>query len=236
MITLTFESTAKVASVAVSDGERILASYSINNGLTQSELLLPMAEAAMRSLGLRFDDVELLGCSVGPGSFTGVRIGTALVKGIAFGRNIPCASVSTLEALAENLAGLEGIIVPVIDARRSQVYCAIFEYRNGEMIRHTEDMAKDICELGTMLKSYCDKTVYLVGDGYGIAKRKLTELSIPIADTPEALRDESAASVAKVAVRMYKNGKVDTDLTHNPTYLRMPQAERERLARLNETK
>ena len=236
MITLTFESTAKVASVAVSDGDRILASYSINNGLTQSELLLPMAEAMLKSLGLNFSDIELLGCSVGPGSFTGVRIGTAIVKGIAFGKNIPCASVSTLEALAENLSGLEGIIVPVMDARRNQVYCAVFEYRGGEMIRHTEDMAKDICELGTILKSYCDKAVYLVGDGYDVAKRKLTELGIPLAETPEALRDESAASVAKIAARMYKNGMVDTDLTHNPTYLRMPQAERERLARLNENK
>ena len=236
MITLTFESTAKAASVAVSDGEKILASYSINNGLTQSELLLPMAEAALKSLNLSFSDIELLGCSVGPGSFTGVRIGTAIVKGIAFGKNIPCASVSTLEALAENLAGIEALIVPVMDARRNQVYCAIFEYKDGKMHRLTEDMAIDICELGTMLKAYTGLPIYLVGDGYGVAKKRLTELNISLAETPEALRDENAASVAKIAVRMYAEGKVDSDLTHNPTYLRLPQAERERLMKLNENK
>ncbi len=236
MITLTFDSTAKIASVAVSDGERILASYSINNGLTQSELLLPMAESVLASLGLTFDDIELIGCSVGPGSFTGVRIGTALVKGIAFGRNIPCASVSTLEALAENLAGLDGIIVPVMDARRSQLYCAVFEYSGDEMIRHTEDMAISISELADRLRSYCGRQIYLVGDGYAVAMRELSALGIPLCKTPDSLRDESAASVAKLAVRMHALGKVTSDLLHMPTYLRVPQAERERLEKLKENK
>ena len=112
MITLAFDSVAKVASVAVCDGERLLAQYNIDNGLTQSELLLPMAEDILKSLKLSFSDVELLACTTGPGSFTGVRIGAALVKGLAFGKCTPCVGVSALEALAQNLFDLDGILVP----------------------------------------------------------------------------------------------------------------------------
>ena len=232
MLTLAFDSTAKAASVAVTDSEKLLALYTIDNGLTQSELLLPMAENVLKSLKLSFSDIELLACSVGPGSFTGVRIGTALVKGISFGKGIPCASVSTLEAIAENLAGIEGIIVPAMDARRSQVYTAIFECRGGEMIRRTEDMAISISELGEMLKSYEDKSIYLAGDGYNVATKTLAAMGITLRETPVLLREENAYSVAKIANKLYSEGKTTDDLQHLPTYLRVPQAERERLERL----
>ncbi len=231
MITLTFDSTAKIATAAVTDSDKLLACYSIDNGLTQSELLLPMAESMLKSLHLSFSDIELLACSVGPGSFTGVRIGTALVKGIAFGKNIPCASVSTLEALAENLFGIEGIIVPAMDARRSQLYTAIFEYDGGKMIRHTNDLAISISELAEMLEKYKEKPVYIVGDGYSVAQKELTKLGISLMQTPKLLRDQNAYSVAKVALKLYDEGKITNDILHLPTYLRVPQAERERLER-----
>jgi len=131
MICLSFDTSAKVASVAVLEDKKTLASYSVDNGLTQSELILPMAEDIMKKLGLSYSDIELLATSVGPGSFTGVRIGVSLVKGLSFGKGIPCVGVSTLEALAENLRGLPGVIVPVMDARRSQVYNALFEIKDG---------------------------------------------------------------------------------------------------------
>ena len=159
MITLAFDSTAKVASVAVCDGERPLAVYSIDNGLTQSELLLPMAEGMLKCLHLTFDDVKLLACTVGPGSFTGVRIGAALVKGIAFGKNIPCISVSTLEALAENGRGLDGIIVPVMDAKRAQVYTAIFESDEKSLLRTCDDCAIALTELAKRLEQYKDRKI-----------------------------------------------------------------------------
>ncbi len=232
MITLAFDSTAKTASVAVTDGEKLLALYSINNGLTQSELLMPMAESMLKSLKLSFSDLELLAASVGPGSFTGVRIGTALVKGIAFGKGIPCASVSTLEALAENLSCLTGIIVPAMDARRSQLYTAIFECDGKKMIRHTEDMAISTSELADILSSYEGKSIYVVGDGYTVAVRELSRLGIKVCETPELLRDENAYSVAKVAIKLHNEGKTTDDISHLPTYLRMPQAERERLEKL----
>lgn len=232
MLTLAFDSTAKAASVAVTDSDKPLAVYTINNGLTQSELLLPMAENALKSLRLTFADIELLACSVGPGSFTGVRIGTALVKGIAFGKGIPCASVSTLEALAENLFGTEGIIVPAMDARRSQLYTAIFEYKDGAMIRHTEDLAISTAELAERLKEFDGQHIYVVGDGYDVAMRALKNAGIGVCETAPLLRDENAYSVARVAIRQYAEGKVTDDLQHLPTYLRVPQAERERLERL----
>lgn len=233
MITLSFDSTAKIASVAVCDGEKLLSLYSIDNGLTQSELLLPMAENALKALKLSFDDIELLCASVGPGSFTGVRIGTALVKGIAFARNIPCASVSTLEALAENLRGIEGLIIPAMDARRSQLYTAIFEFKDGVMIRHTEDLAISIAELAYMLKSHEGKNAYIVGDGYNVAHKELGKLGVKLCETPVLLRDENAFSVARVGYKQYLEGKTVSDNEHLPTYLRVPQAERERLEKLN---
>lgn len=229
MIILAFDSTAKAASVAVCDGERQLGLYNIDNGLTHSELLLPMAENLLKSLKLSFSDVELLATSVGPGSFTGVRIGVSLVKGIAFSKNIPCAGVSTLEALAENLRGLDGLTVPVMDARRSQVYTALF--KGGE--RLTPDSAMAISELAEEVKKYEGERIYLCGDGYDGVKKALENEGVKVMSTPPLLRLENAYSVAQIAYRKYQKGEAVTDMEIAPTYLRMPQAERERLERIS---
>ena len=233
MITLAFDSTAKVASVAVTDGERLLAQYNIDNGLTQSELLLPMAEDMLKSLKMTFLDIELLACAVGPGSFTGVRIGAALVKGIAFGRNIPCVSVSTLEELAENLAPLRGVIGPVMDARRSQVYTALFASDGHKAERISEDEAISLSALAEKLRRYEGQRIYLSGDGYAVAKSALLKEGVVTEETPPLLISENAYSVARVAQRKYEAGLYTTDRELNPTYLRLPQAERERLERTN---
>jgi tRNA threonylcarbamoyladenosine biosynthesis protein TsaB len=230
MIILAFDGTAKCASCAVLRDEVCLGEYNIDNGLTQSELLLPMAESLMKSLKLEYSDVELFATSVGPGSFTGVRIGAALVKGLAFGRNIPCAEVSTLEALAENASGLRGIIVPAMDARRAQVYTAIFRCDGENLTRLCEDMAISITELGDRLREF-DEPIYITGDGYEVARKNLAAFGLKLENTPVALRNESAASVAKVALRQYRDGKTVSDVELSPTYLRLPQAERERLER-----
>jgi tRNA threonylcarbamoyladenosine biosynthesis protein TsaB len=229
---LAFDGTAKAATVAVTDGERALGYYTIDNGLTQSELLLPMAENLLKSLNLSFSDVELYATSVGPGSFTGVRIGVSLVKGLAFGRDIPCVEVSTLEALAENLRPLEGIIVPCMDARRQQVYNALFECVDGKMCRLTEDRAISLSALAEELKNYDKEKIYAVGDGYAVAVRGLTECGIILENTPLLLRMQNAASVARVAYRECLRGNTLTAGELSPTYLRLPQAERERLERL----
>lgn len=231
MIILAFDGTAKCASCAVLRDEVCLGEYNIDNGLTQSELLLPMAESLMKSLKLEYSDVELFATSVGPGSFTGVRIGAALVKGLAFGRNIPCAEVSTLEALAENASGLRGIIVPAMDARRGQVYTAIFRCDGENLTRLCEDMAISIADLEERLREFEGESIYLTGDGYEVARKNMSAMGLKLENTPVALRNESAASVAKVALRQYREGKTVSDVELSPTYLRLPQAERERLER-----
>ena len=234
MIILAFDSTAKAASAAVCDDDKLLALYNIDNGLTQSELLLPMAENMLKSLKLTFADVELLACAVGPGSFTGVRIGVALVKGIAFGRDIPCVAVSTLDELAENLRGLSGIIVPCMDARRQQVYTATYKGCGADLEKLTDDRAIAISELAEELRSV-EEPIYLCGDGYEVARRGLISAGINVQSTPELLITENAYSIAKIAKRKYDAGEYSTDLEIAPTYLRMPQAERERLERLAAT-
>ena len=229
---LAFDSTAKIASVAVSDGEKILAEYSIDNGLTQSELLLPMAEAVLGALKLSFSDVELFACSVGPGSFTGVRIGAALIKGLAFGKSIPCAEVSTLEALAHNMEGIDGIIVPCMDARRGQFYSAIFESSPSGIRRLCADEAISAEELAKKLDAYKGKSIYAVGDGYESAVKLLSPLGVSLSVTPPMARGQNAAQVARVAAKMAERAELTSDDAVSPTYLRVPQAERERLERL----
>ncbi len=228
---LAFDSTARAASVAVCDGERLLGLYNIDNGLTQSELLLPMAENLLHSLKLNFADIDLVCAATGPGSFTGVRIGTALVKGIAFGRNIPCVSVSTLEELAENITPLSGILVPVMDAKRGQVYTAIFKSDGKTAERVTSDMAISIEELATMLREYAGDCIYLSGDGYEVAKKGLSAFGVEVMETPTLLISENAYSCAMVGLRKYNRGEFSTDSEISATYLRLPQAERERIER-----
>lgn len=235
MLILAFDSTARAASVAVSDGERVLAEYTVDNGLTQSELLLPMAESLLSSLKLSFSDIELAASAVGPGSFTGVRIGAALVKGIAFGRNIPCVEVSTLEALAENLSPLEGIILPAMDARRSQIYNARFKSDGEKLTRLTPDRAISLEALADELRG-CEENIYISGDGYELTRKYLEECGIKVAKAPSLLINENAASVARVAYRKYLSGEFTTDERLAPSYLRLPQAERERLEKQKKEK
>ena len=226
---LAFDGTAKAASVALCDDSKTLASYTVDNGLTQSELLLPMAESVLKSLKLEFSDVDVFATSVGPGSFTGVRIGVSLVKGLAFAKNLPCVEVSTLEALAENMRGIDGIIVPTMDARRAQVYTAIFEGDGNSVTRQSEDMAIAISDLYEKLKN-SDKKIYIVGDGYDIAHKALTEMGLKnLGITPHILRLQNAVSGGRIAARKIAEGDYTTDEKLSPTYLRMPQAERERL-------
>jgi len=233
---LAFDSTAKAASVAVCENERLLALYNVDNGLTQSELLLPMAEAALKALKLDFSDIELMTASVGPGSFTGVRIGAALVKGLAFSKGIPCVAVSTLTALAYNAFPLKGVIVPVMDARRKQVYTAIFTSDGESIKRVCEDEAISLTELAQRLKKYEGESIYLVGDGYEVAREALIAEDVTLCNTPSLLITENAYSIARIAYEKYKSGDYVSDTELVPVYLRMPQAERERLERLNNTK
>lgn len=228
---LAIDSTAEVASVSICDDCEPIAVYTVNNGNTHSQTLLPMIEAALRHSALTVGDIDLFAASEGPGSFTGVRIGAATLKGLAFDRNLPCVGVSTLEALAYNLIGFEGIICPVMNARRSQVYNAIFKCENGTLTRLCPDRAIAISELEDELVSMADQRIYLVGDGYDVTVNGLR--TVKVANTPPLMRLQNAYSVAMCALEAYKNGKCSTDSEITATYLRLSQAERERIEKEN---
>ena len=225
---LALDSSAIVATVALCEDEALLGELTVNNGNTHSETLLPMVEFLLDRFGLTPDDLDALAVSKGPGSFTGVRIGAATVKGLAFGTSLPCVGVSTLEALAYNLIGYDGLICPVMNARRKQVYTALFRAKDGVLERILPDQAIAIAELDEKLKAF-DAPVRLVGDGYDITEELLTHEILP---TPIRLRAQSAYSVAQVAKLLLANGfdGKDTDLA--PSYLRLSQAERERAEKM----
>lgn len=228
MLILAIDSTAKEASAAIYRDGAAVGEIDLRSGNTHSEQLLPAIDFLLRASGLSPADADVFACASGPGSFTGVRIGAATVKGLAFGRGKCCAAVSTLEALAENVRGLGGIACAVMDARRGQVYTATFDCRSGEPVRLTKDDAMSVDELGDVLDGLdADRPVYLVGDGYDVAYPKLSARLANLAVTPVPLRTHSAASVAAVAERMAKRGELVDDISLSPSYLRLSQAERE---------
>ena len=232
MYILALDSTAIAATVALCDDEKMLSLSTIENGNTHSQTLLPMVEQTLSQFELRPTDVELFACSYGPGSFTGVRIGVSTVKGLAFGTGIPCIGVSTLEALAENLVGFDGILCPVMNARRNQVYNALFECKNGVITRLCEDRAIALADLDAELAAMPNAPVYLVGDGYDLAISALEASAGRIRNTPVLLRTQNAYSVAQVARLQYERGVRTSDSELVPVYLRPCQAERERMERL----
>ena len=223
---LAIDSTAIVASVALCDDEKLIALYTVNNGNTHSETLLPMVESILKEAKLTPADIELFAVSNGPGSFTGVRIGCATVKGLAFGRKTPCVGVSTLEALAYNLKGSDGILCPVMNARRNQVYNALFRFEGDRLVRLCEDRAIAISELAEELSEKNEK-VYLSGDGASITAPSIPEDKLGF--THPVMAHQNAYSVAMCALEAYKSGNYTTDIDLAPTYLRPSQAERERM-------
>ena len=223
---LAIDSTAIVASVALCDDEKLIALYTVNNGNTHSETLLPMVESILKEAKLTPADIELFAVSNGPGSFTGVRIGCATVKGLAFGRKTPCVGVSTLEALAYNLKGSDGILCPVMNARRNQVYNALFRFEGDRLVRLCEDRAIAISELAEELSDKNEK-IYLSGDGVSITASSIPEGKLGF--THPVMAHQNAYSVAMCALEAYRSKNYTTDIDLAPTYLRPSQAERERM-------
>ncbi len=229
MLILGLDSTAVTASAAVADfRDGTPATYSlftVKNKLTHSENLMPMVEHVLQIYGASVSELDLLAVNAGPGSFTGVRIGVSTVKGLAYPRSLPCAAVSTLEALAENLSGTEGTVCALMDARRGQFYCALF----SSGIRLTSDDCLSADELKALLKDR-QQPLTLCGDG------ALPFLSL--CDEQEkhrfraanpVCREQNALSTAICGYRLYAAGKAVNGKDLRPIYLRLPQAERERL-------
>ncbi len=227
---LAFDSTAKTASVAVADGDRILAEFTVDSGMTQSELLLPMAKQALSAAHLSLSDIELFALTHGPGSFTGVRIGAALVKGLAFGKQIPCAPVSVMEALAQGLTPLSGIYCPVTDARRAHVYNALFCLKDGVLTRLCDDRLIAMTDLVQELaEQYPTTPLWLAGDATEAVTRAAETIGLSLLQAPRALRVPSAAAVAQCGLGMAMRGETVDDASLAPIYLFPSQAERDRL-------
>ena len=231
MLMLSMESSAKAASAALTRDETLLAQSIQCSGLTHSRTLLPMAEDLLKNAGVSVRDIDVFAVAQGPGSFTGVRIGVAAIKGLAWAAEKPVIGVSTLEAMAwHGLAAGEGsLICCAMDARRSQVYNALFEIREGRPRRLTEDRAISVEALLAELESF-DWKPFLVGDGAQLCADACARADIAFALAPENLRQQSAWGVAMAAL-----GKepVPGDQLQ-PVYLRLSQAERERQARMNQ--
>jgi len=224
LLLLAFETSAKAGSVALHDGSRLLGEHYCNTALTHSQTLMVMAEQLLAQCGFAPGDVTAVAVAAGPGSFTGVRIGVAAAKGFAWGAELPCCGVSTLEAMAYGFGAWEGYICPVMDARRQQVYNALFKAERGKLTRLCADRAISLEELGAEL-SRLDGPVFLVGDGSKVAMDALKahDLVMP----PEHRIHQRAAGVALAALQQDIAACKGAELT--PNYLRLSQAEREKL-------
>ena len=226
MLLLAFETSAKAASVALMEDDRLLGEIYQNTGLTHSQTLMVMAEDLLRQCSHTAAEVTHVAVAAGPGSFTGVRIGVAAAKGFAWGGELPCYGVSTLESMALGLGIHDGYICAVMDARRAQVYNALFRAEKGQITRLCEDRAISLAQLGQEL-SQLDGPVYLVGDGAALCHRTLTELSLIL--PPEWRQHQRALGVALAAKAKLAAGDPGDAAALIPNYLRLSQAERERL-------
>lgn len=214
---LSMDSSAVTASVALTDGNEIIKSEFVNSGLTHSETLLPMIARVMD--GHKYSELDGIAITAGPGSFTGVRIGVATVKGLAFNDDIPCYSVSTLEAIAYNFVDEKAVVCAVMDARRMQFYNALFRVQNGKVERLCDDRAISIEDLRNELKQY-DKVI-IAGDGANLCFRNIELENCSLADDDRIY--QNAVGVAKAA----KNKNAISPKALMPVYLRQSQAERE---------
>ena len=229
---LALETSAKAASCAiVADGVPLATAWQ-NTGLTHSRTLLPMVEDMLKNSDLTLADMDAIAVANGPGSFTGLRIGIAGVKGLAWAAEKPCVGVSTLESMAWPLAHMDGIIVCAMDARRQQIYNAVFRAKGGIPERLRPDRAISLEDAAADLKDVGEPMI-IVGDGAELCFDAFSRRNIPCVLAPAHLRRQSAVGVALAAWHCWPNGQLNAqDLA--PVYLRLSQAERERLARMSE--
>ena len=229
---LAVDTTAKAASVCLAQEEKIIGSFFIDTALTHSRTLMPMIEALLSNTETKPEELNAIAVNAGPGSFTGVRIGVAAVKGLAFAHSIPCVSVSTLESMAYNCLGGDCVVCAVMDARCSQVYNAIFRVKGDKIERLCDDRALALTDLKEELLRI-DGNIVLVGDGatvsYDYLKADVPNLTL----APINSRIQTAVSTAMAAFESLKRGETVSAAELMPVYLRLPQAQRELNKRLS---
>lgn len=224
---LALDSSGLVASVAVVEEEQMIAEYTINYKKTHSQTLLPMLDEIVKMTQIELDSIDAIAISKGPGSFTGLRIGSATAKGLGLALNKPLIPIKTVEALAYNLYGTNQIICPMMDARRNQVYTGLYEFQGEEFHVLKDQEPKSIEEVIEELNQI-GREVIFIGDGIVPHKTQIEEqLKVPYHFAPAHLCRQRAGAVGVLAQSYYKKGMVETAKDHAPDYLRLSQAERE---------
>ena len=229
---LGIDSSGLVASAAIADEKNIIAEFTVNNKQTHSQTLLPMIEKVVDMSGIELEQIDAIAIAAGPGSFTGLRIGSATAKGIGIALKKPVVSVPTLEGLAYRVSVFDGIICPIMDARRNQVYTGIYKMDKGNLVCLSEQKAVDIHEIMEELEKYDEKVIFL-GDGVEVQRETIEkEFKKEYCFAPIHLSKQSAAAVAVLGDIYFNQGKAEDAAEHKPIYLRKSQAEREREERL----
>lgn len=225
---LALDSSGIVASVAVVEDDVLLGEYTVNYKKTHSQTLLPMMDQVVKMIELDMDTIDAIAVAAGPGSFTGLRIGAATAKGLGLALDKPLLSIPTVEGLAYNLYDTPGLICPIMDARRSQVYTGIYRFANHKLEKIQDQCAIGIEELLGKLNQL-EETVVFLGDGVPVFANQIEEMAkFPYSFAPAHLNKQRAAAVAVLGMEYYKEGKLETAAEHRPDYLRVSQAERER--------
>ena len=231
---LGIDSSGLVASAALVAGDTLVAEFTVNNKQTHSQTLLPMIDQAVAMSGIGLQELDGIAVAAGPGSFTGLRIGSSTAKGMALALNKPIIPIPTLEGLAYRLAGCEGVVCPLMDARRNQVYTGIYQVQGNKPEVLLEQSALDIQDIANRLNEMNIKVTFL-GDGAEVYRAALEEkVAVPFRFAPLHLNRQSAASVAALGSLYLAEGKSEKAAEHKPVYLRQSQAERERAIRLQQ--
>ena len=230
MIVLSIDSSSKVATVAILKDDVLLGEYILNDKREHSVILMPLIENLLKECNLSIDDIDGYVVSKGPGSFTGLRIGMATIKGMSFGNNKPYISISSLDALAYNLISFNGIICPIMDALRENVYTAVYKNNNDRLEKIMDYTALDIDELVNLLKDKNEEVIF-VGDGLYKHKKYICDNFPKAHFAPVHLNIIRASSLGELGLNLLKNGICD-DSNSAPIYLKKPQAERELERRL----
>lgn len=228
---LAIDSSGLVASAAVTENGILTAEYTVNYKKTHSQTLLPMIDEIVRMTELDLETVDAIAVAGGPGSFTGLRIGSATAKGLGLALDKPLISVPTVDALAYNLYGAAGLICPMMDARRAQVYTGIYRFCGADFQTALEQRAEAVEDMAARLNGM-GQPVILLGDGAVVYEDRLRELlQVPWSMAPAHVNRQRAGAVAALAEKYFAEGKTETAAEHRPEYLRLSQAERERAQR-----
>lgn len=225
---LALDSSGLVATVAIIEEEQTIAEYTVNYKKTHSQTLLPMLDEIVRMTEFDLSTVDAIAISGGPGSFTGLRIGAATAKGLGLALNKPLIHIPTVDGMAYRMYGCQGLICPMMDARRNQVYTGIYRWEEGVFRVVEPQMAISVQELIEKLNQYGEPVTFL-GDGVPVYQAQLNEgLKVTFDIAPPYMNRQSAAAVGALGIKYYQEGKIETAMEHRPDYLRLSQAERER--------